>query len=150
MDYSYSHEERLFTTNSEATIVQTDGVSAVTDQKNSTSTISHFNATLVDRDTRSGTQAPYSSKKADEKDGMSPPISHESIREHISAKTDVDYPEVHKFQDLKNQFFTIGKFFLSRINIWNILSKVIIKWNYKKIVVFMRFLSNFINWIGAS
>lgn len=112
-----SHAEVLppiYSSKSEAIIVATAGVSAITDQNNPTSAMSHLRTSHTDR---VGVDQTTATKQLCETAGMSPFTSHDAIRAQASAGTDVDHPGVLKFQDLKNQFFTLGKYFLSYINI---------------------------------
>lgn len=123
---SFSHKEGLPTTypsNSEATVVATAEVSEITDQKNPTSAKSHFTTAHVDENRTSDNHTPPGSKTSVVTGGMSTNTSHDSRGVQASAGTDVDHPEVMEIQDLKNQFFTLGKYFLSYINVLNIIDK---------------------------
>lgn len=110
--FSTSHEEGLPTTyssNSEATFVAKAGLSAITDQKNPTKASSHFTS-HVDRDKMVVGHQPHGTKKSDITGGVSSITPHDENRTQASKGTDVDNPGGQKLQELKNQYFTIGRY----------------------------------------
>lgn len=110
-----SHGEGLASTDSsksEATFFATAGVSTITDQKSPTNASSHFTS-HVDRDRMSDGQPPHGTKKSDGTGSVSSITPHDEFGTQPSKGTDVDNPGGLQLQDLKNQYFTIGRYQLS-------------------------------------